>query len=386
VNTVRVSAKGAARVASGHPWIFSSDVIDAGPASPGSAVRVVDNAGRPLGTAHFSSASQIALRMLSPHAEEIGRGFFLRRIGAAMAHRDRVVRDTDAYRLVFGEADLLPGLVVDRYAEWLVVQTLDQGMDKARDVILDCLCELLAPRGIVARNDAAVRAKENLPLEAGVVRGEAPGRVAIRMNGLALSADLLGGQKTGIYLDQRENYLAAARYAHGRALDCFTSTGGFALHMAGRCESVEAVDSSGAALETARGNAAANAAGNIEFRQADAFDLLASYASARRRFGTVVLDPPAFAKSRRALDGAMRGYREINLRALRLLGPGGILAACSCSHHVSEAMLLEAVAQASLDAGRSLRVLERRTQAQDHPILLTVPETHYLKCLIFEVV
>lgn len=359
--------------------------MDAGPAEAGSAVQVLDHAGRRLGTAHFSSSSQIALRMLSPQVEEIGRGFFLRRMEAARAYRERVVRDSNAYRLIYGEADLLPGLVVDRYAEWLVIQTLDQGMDRAREVVLDCLTEVAGPCGIVARNDVAVRTKENLPLEAGVVRGEVPGRVSIRMNGLDLSADLLAGQKTGVYLDQRENYLAAARYAQGRALDCFTSTGGFALHLAGRCESVEAVDSSAAALETARHNAAANGIGNIEFRQADAFDLLASQASARRRYSTVVLDPPAFAKSRRAIDGAMRGYKEINLRALRLLGPGGILVTCSCSHHVSEAMLLEAVAEASLDSGRRLRVLERRTQAQDHPILLTVPETHYLKCLVLEV-
>lgn len=384
--TVRVSAKGAARVASGHPWIFTSDVTDPGSAEPGSAVKVVDHAGRLLGMAHFSSASQIALRMLSPQVEEIGRGFFFRRIQAAAAHRARVVRDSDAYRLVYGEADLLPGLIVDRYGDYLVIQTLDQGMDKARDIILDCLAEVATPRGIVARNDVAVRAKENLPLEAGVVRGEVPERVAIRMNGLNLTADLLGGQKTGVYLDQRENYLAVAGHAHGRALDCFTSTGGFALHMAARCESVEAVDSSGAALDTARCNAEANGIANIEFRQADVFDLLASYASARRRFQTVVLDPPAFAKSRRAVEGAVRGYKDINLRALRLLSPGGILVTCSCSHHMSEALLLQAVAEASLDAGRRLRVLERRTQAQDHPILLTVPETHYLKCVVLEVV
>jgi 23S rRNA (cytosine1962-C5)-methyltransferase len=206
------------------------------------------------------------------------------------------------------------------------------------------------------------------------------------MNGLALRADLLHGQKTGIFLDQRENYLAAAHYGRGRrALDCFTSTGGFALHLAGKCEFIEAIDSSGTALTTARGNAAANHIANVEFREADVFDLLAGYASARRHFGFVVLDPPAFAKSRRSLDAALSGYKEINLRALRLLGPGGILVTCSCSHHVSEAAFLEVVAQASLDAGRTLRVLERRTQSQDHPILLTVPETHYLKCLILQI-
>lgn len=386
MHAVRVNGKGAARTAAGHPWIFASDVADTDGAAGGEAVKVIDAAGRPLGTAHFSSASQIRLRMLSPRVEEIGRGFFLRRIRAAMEYRDRVVRDTDAYRLVYGEADLLPGLVVDRYGGWLVVQTLDQGMDRAREVILDCLEEVVAPRGVVMRNDVAVRSREQLPLEAGVARGEAPGRVPIRMNGLALEADLVGGQKTGIYLDQRENYLAVTGYARGRALDCFTSTGGFALHMARRCESVEAVDSSAAALETAGRNAAANGIGNIEFRRVDVFDLLASYAAAGRRFSTVVLDPPAFTKSRRAIEGALRGYGEINLRALRLLEREGILVTCSCSHHVSEAMLLEAVARASLDAGRRLRVLERRTQALDHPILLTVPETHYLKCLVLQVV
>ncbi len=198
--------------------------------------------------------------------------------------------------------------------------------------------------------------------------------------------DLLHGQKTGTYLDQRENYVAAANYARGRALDCFTSNGGFALHMAANCDSVEAVDSSAAALAAAKANAAGNRIDKIEFREADVFDLLAGYASARRSFDIVVLDPPAFAKSRGSVESAARGYKEINLRALRLLGPGGVLVTCSCSHHVSEAMLLEVVAEASLDVGRTLRVLDRRTQARDHPILLTVPETHYLKCLILEVV
>jgi len=297
-----------------------------------------------------------------------------------------VVRDTDAYRLVHGEGDRLPALVVDRYGDYLVLQTLDQGMDRAKDWIVESLVEMLAPKGIVARNDAPVRTHEQLPLEAGIIFGEAPEVVTVRMNGLELRADLLHGQKTGIFLDQRENYVAAARYAHGRALDCFTSTGGFALHLAARCESVEAVDSGAAVLGTAEENRKANGIGNIEFREADVFELLQSYASARRQFSTVVLDPPAFAKSRRNLDAAARGYKDINLRALRLLSPGGILVTCSCSHHVSEAMLLEIVAEAALDAGRELRVLERRTQAQDHPILLTVPETCYLKCLVLQVV
>ena len=324
--------------------------------------------------------------MLSDRVETLDRSFYLRRIAAAEEHRKRVVTGSDAYRLVHGEGDRLPGLIIDRYGSYFVVQTLDQGMDRAKADIVSCLGELFTPVGIVARNDVAVRSRESLPLESGVLAGDVPENVAIHMNGLHLEADLLHGQKTGVFLDQRENYLAASKYARGRALDCFTSNGGFALHMASNCESVEAFDSSGPAIAAATTNAAGNRISNIEFREADAFELLAEYASARRSFDIVVLDPPAFAKSRGSVQDAARGYKEINLRALRLLGPGGVLVTCSCSHHVSEAMLLDVVAQASLDVHRTLRVLERRTQALDHPILLTVPETHYLKCLILEVV
>jgi len=383
---VKVNRKGADRVASGHPWIFSSDVVARDNAAPGSVVKVLNHQGRAIGTAHYSSTSQISLRLLSAEVQEIDREFFARRLAEASEHRKLVVRHTDAYRVVHGEGDRLPALVVDRYGDYLVIQTLDQGMDAAKDWIIEALVSLYSPRGIVARNDAPVRAHEQLPLETGVVSGEAPGELTVRMNGLAFRADLLHGQKTGIFLDQRENYVAAARYAHGRALDCFTSTGGFALHLAAKCESVEAVDSSASALATAEANRGANGIGNVEFKEADVFEILGGYAAARREFSMVVLDPPAFAKSRRNLEAAARGYKDINLRALRLLGRGGILVTCSCSHHVSEAMLLEIVAEAALDAGRELRVLERRTQAQDHPILLTVPETHYLKCLLLQVV
>jgi 23S rRNA (cytosine1962-C5)-methyltransferase len=319
--------------------------------------------------------------------QPVGREFFLKRLQAAEEYRRRVVRHSGAYRVVHGEADLLPALVVDRYGDFLVMQTLNQGMDGARSEIVSCLQEIFSPSGIVARNDVPVRLKEQLPSETGVLAGEVPAAVSVSMNGLRFQADLLHGQKTGIFLDQRENYRAAARYAQGgKALDAFTSTGGFALHLAAKCEHVEAADSSAAALETARANAAANGIGNVEFRSADVFELLAGYASSSRRYDFVVLDPPAFAKSRQSLDAAIRGYKEINLRALRLLASGGVLVTCSCSHHLSEAALLELVAQAALDAGRTLRVLERRTQSQDHPILLTVPETLYLKCLILEVV
>jgi 23S rRNA (cytosine1962-C5)-methyltransferase len=308
------------------------------------------------------------------------------RLERALEYRRRVAAETEAFRVVHAEGDLLPGLIVDKYGEFLAAQFLDQGMERARGEIASCLEELLKPKGIIARNDVPVRKHEGLGLEPEVLAGEIPERVEVRFNGLVWSADLRRGQKTGVYLDQRENYLAVARHAHGRALDCFTSTGGFALSMAARCERVEGVDSSGEALETARGNAKANGIRNVEFREANAFDYLSGCAASRRRFDTVVLDPPAFTKSRGGVEGALRGYREINTKALRLLERGGVLATCSCSHHVSEAALLEVAAEASLETGRTLRVLERRTQAQDHPILLTVPETMYLKCLIFEVV
>lgn len=384
---VRVTRKGADRIAGGHPWIFRSDVADHGKASAGDAVLVVEPRGRALGTFHYSSTSQITLRQLSAAQERINAEFFERRIRRALDLRRRYLPDDEAMRVVFGEADGLPALVVDRYSEYLVIQTLNQGMDRARPLIVDALLRIFAPRAIVERNDAAVRRHEDLPLVNSVVVGDAPGDVVpVRLNGLVWDVDLLGGQKTGIYLDQRENYAAAARHAHGQALDCFTSTGGFALHLARRCESVQAVDSSEHALASAQHNARRNAITNVRWREADVFDVLASYVQSGRRFDTVVLDPPAFAKGRDSLEGAARAYKEINLRALRLLGPGGVLVTCSCSHHFSEADLAETVASAAIDARRTLRVLERRLQPPDHPILLTVPETLYLKCLICEVV
>ena len=383
--TVRVNRKAADRIQSGHLWIFSSDVIDRGAAQPGDAVRVIDFKGRAIGTAHYSSTSQITLRLLSAQVEPIDQAFLQARVNAAYDLRRRVVADSDAYRLIHAEGDLLPGLIVDRYGDWLVMQLLDQGMDRMADDIAQVLTATLRPKGIVARNDVSVRAKEDLPLETRTVAGDIPEHVQINMNGLRWGADLLRGQKTGIFLDQRENYLAAVPYSKGRALDCFTAAGGFALHLASRCESVEAIDSSAVAIETGKANAAENSIANVHFHEADVLEYLPSLVAARRTFDIVVVDPPAFAKSRAALEGAVRGYKEINLRALRLLEPGGVLVSCSCSHHLSEAHLLEVIAAASLDCGKRLRVLERRTQARDHPILLTVPETHYLKCLLLEV-
>jgi 23S rRNA (cytosine1962-C5)-methyltransferase len=359
-------------------------VADSGGASPGDVVRVTDQSGRTLGTAHWSSTSKISLRMLSPVVTTADRAFFRERLTAAAAYRQRVVQDSNAFRLVHGEADLLPGLVIDRYADCFVVQFLSQGMDRSSGVILDCLLELFSPRAVAARNDAPVRRHESLPQNVELMHGELEGPVEIRMNGLVFQADLVRGQKTGVFLDQRENYLAATHHARGVALDCFTSTGGFALHMAGRCDSVEAVDSSAHALDTAGHNRDKNGLANVSFREADVFELLSGYAGAGRRFDTIVLDPPAFARTKGAVEGAVRGYYEINHRALRLLTAGGVLVTCCCSHNVPEALLLETVARAALETGRTLRVIERRTQAADHPILLTVPETHYLKCLILQ--
>lgn len=386
MNTVKVTKKGADRIASGHPWIFRSDVADSGDAVPGDAVVVHGPGPKPLGTFHYSSTSQITLRQLSSRIENIDRQFFADRIAAAAVHRKRVHGDSEAYRIVFGEADRLPALVVDRYGDYFAVQTLNQGMDRAMGDIVAVLREQFQPRGIVARNDVTVRRHESLPLEIRTVAGEIPPEVQVAFNGLRWGVDLLAGQKTGVYLDQRENYLAAQRYAHGRALDCFTSTGGFALHLARSCDTVEAVDSSARALAAADSNARRNGIGNILWRETDTFDALAGHVQAGHRFDIVVLDPPAFTKARGAVDSAARGYKEINYRALRLLDKGGVLVTCSCSHHFSEAMLHETVASAALDAGRTLRVLERRMQAADHPVLLTVPETLYLKCLIAEVV
>ncbi len=386
VPVIRVNRKAADRVFSGHPWIFASDVVDRGSAQPGDAVTVTDLKGKALGTAHYSSTSQITLRLLTTRLEPVDRAFLKRAIEAAYQFRKRVVENSNAYRLVHAEGDLLPGLIVDRYGDYISLQLLNQGMDRLSAEIVDGLQDLLGPHGIVARNDVPTRAKENLDVEIRTLSGTLPEHIQIEMNGLRFQVDLVAGQKTGVFLDQRENYVAMRRWGRGRALDCFTGSGGFALHLASVCDSVEAVDSSELAISIARRNATLNGISNIEFRESNVLEYLPSLVSAKRSFDVVIVDPPAFTKSRSALEGAVRGYKEINLRALRLLRTGGILVSCSCSHHMSEAHLFEVIADAALDARKQLRVLERRTQAIDHPILLTVPETHYLKCLVFEVI
>ncbi len=387
MHAVTVSRRGARRLEEGHLWVYAADVADRGEAEPGEAVLVRDQSGRSLGVAHYSSTSAITLRLLSRREEPVDRSFYRRRLEAALNHRRRYVFGSEAYRLCHAEGDLLPALVIDRSRDYLVVQTLSQGMERAQQEILTVLEELVEPKGIVLRNDVPRREREDLPLEVRVARGEIPEEVPFRMNGLVFHADLIGGQKTGVFLDQRENYLAVRRYARGRVLDCFTSTGGFALHIAPQCDSVEAVDTSERALEIARRNAMGNGlADRISFREADVFDLLTGYAVSGRRFDLVILDPPAFAKSRGAVRKARDAYRVINYRALELLDPGGVLVTCSCSHHFTEQLLLETVLGCARELGKTLRLMERRYQSSDHPVLPAVPETLYLKCLIFEVV
>jgi len=380
---VRVSRRGAQRLKEGHVWVYRSDIVSADGIAPGSLVHVDDERGKALGTAFYSSASQIAIRIISRENVEDLDALLRQRIRDAIAYREKVVHDTDAYRIVFSEADFLPGLIVDRYNNILTLQILTQGMDAepVRQSILSELTAKLSPAAIAERVDPRVRELEQLPARAtSLLQGDKSSTV-FSMNGVRFHYEALEGQKTGAFLDQRENYAAAAQYAAGEALDVFCYQGGFALHLAQHGCKVTGVDSSRPALEVADRNAALNGQ-EIEWIEANAFDLLKDYAGAGRQYDAIVLDPPAFAKSRRNLDAALRGYKELNLRALKMLRTGGILVTCSCSYHVSPAEFLAVLAEAAQDVHRNLRVLENRGQARDHPTWLSVPETAYLKCVI----
>ena len=379
-----ISPRGVNRLKSGHIWIYRSDILSTDNATPGSIVAVKDERGRHFGSALYSSSSQIALRMISPKAVDDFPTLVRERIREAIRYREPLVHDTDAYRVVFSEADFLPGLIADRYNHIVSIQILTQAMDGdvVRSAIVDELSESLKPASIAERVEPHIRELEQLPLrESGLLIGEKMNTM-FSMNGVRFHFDIREGQKTGAFLDQRENYAAAAGYAHGDAIDVFCYQGAFALHLAARGCKVTGVDSSRPALEIADKNALLNQR-EVEWIEANAFDLLKDYAASGRQYDTVILDPPAFAKSRKNLDTALRGYKELNLRALKMLRPGGILVTCSCSYHVSEADLLQVVAEAASDAHRKLRLLERRGQSKDHPVLLSVPETAYLKCFIF---
>ena len=391
VPTIKISPRGVNRLKAGHVWVYRSDIVSSDGIAPGALVGVADHRGKPMGTALYSSSSQIAIRMISDEPVKDWSAVLRQRIAEAVAYRERIVHNTDAYRVIFSEADFLPGLIVDRYNDILSVQIVTQAMDAepTRQAILAELTERLHPVSIFERVDPRVRELETLPArDSSLLQGEKTS-TTFTMNSIQFHYDALEGQKTGAFLDQRENYYAAAHHARGEALDVFCYQGAFALHLAAHCSRITGVDSSRPALEVAEQNVALNRARlgdkDIEWIEANAFDLLKDYSTANRRYDTVVLDPPAFAKSKRDLDAALRGYKELNLRALKMLRPGGILVTCSCSYHIDQASFLEMLGGAALDSHRTLRILEVRGQAKDHPILLNVPETAYLKCVIAHV-
>lgn len=375
-----ITSRGADRWRAGHPWIYRSDIVSA-EAEAGDLVEVRTERGKPVGMAWFSDQSQITLRMLGDTIDD--EVMWVReRLRAALAYRAQVAPDAEACRLVNGEADRLPSLIVDRYRDVLVVQTLSQGTDRRLDLFVSLLQELVAPSGILARNDPKVRALEGLPSVVEVKAGEVPALIEVHEGGIRFEVDVRQGQKTGLFLDQRENHLVAGRYATGEGLDAFAYHGGFALQMAAGCSRVDALDGSEPAVEALRANAARNGLSNVEARVANVFDELRELEISKARFDTIVLDPPAFAKTKASLPKALGGYKEINLRALKLLRPGGILISCTCSYHVSEPLFLEVIERAAADARVPVVLVEKRLQARDHPVLLGVPETAYLKCLV----
>jgi 23S rRNA (cytosine1962-C5)-methyltransferase len=390
---VIVNERAAKRLRAGHAWVYASDVLNDAGAKPGSLVHVIGPKDKVLGSAIYSSSSQIKLRLIGREAlrsEEELLQLVRQRLGEAISYRNKVVQGSDACRLVFSEADRLPGLIVDRYNDVFTLQVLTQAWDapERKRAIINGLKEFAGANNIVERADAHIRELEQLPeMESRLVEGKKSSTV-FTMNGVKFHYDALGGQKTGAFLDQRENYAAAAQYAKGEALDVCTYQGGFALHLARVCDKLTAVDISREVLEVAEQNEKLNAAVNkneIEWIEGNAFDLMKDYSSSGKQYDSIVLDPPAFAKSKKNLESALRGYKELNLRALKMLRPGGVLVTCSCSFAVSEQDFFDVLNEAAQDAHRSVKILEKRTQAKDHPILLGVPETHYLKCFILSV-
>jgi 23S rRNA (cytosine1962-C5)-methyltransferase len=399
---VVVTRRGADRLRAGHVWVYRSDIAAINFEAPEAGLApVYDPRGTLLGTALFNPASEIVLRWIAPDAigsESEFLSLLQAKLRMAIARRQELLATgpDSACRLVFSEADALPGIIADKYGELVIVQLASKALDTAavRAAIVEVLKEQVAPATILERPSPRIRELEQLSAPPSAVlysRLDSPlAATNFRLNGLEFRFDAEAGQKTGAFLDQRENYQAAARYAHGRALDVCTYQGGFALHMATVCERVTGVDVSRAALEVADQNLEANRARlvpgcEVDWLEADAFDLLRDWSDSGESFETIVLDPPAFAKSKRAADSAIRGYKELNLRALKMLAPGGVLVTCSCSHHVSLAEFTDVVRAAAGDAERRVRLVERRGAAGDHPVILNIPETEYLKCLILEV-
>lgn len=385
MNSVTVAKRGADRIRRGHLWIYSSDVVDARDVAGGSITGVQDEHRNFIGQAFYSDSSQIALRFLTQTRVSLDREWWRERIRGAASRRN-FGPETNAYRLIYSEGDLLPSIILDRYDDVLVLQTLSQGSEAIKPLLVELLTEEFSPRAIIERNDVRVRQHEGLELLTGTLYGDAPLEFEILQDGVRFLVAPLSGQKTGSFLDQRENRLAARKVAHGRALDCFTFNGAFALQLAGVCAGVTGIDISAEAVAAAGRNARINNIANAEFREANVFDALREMETSGERFDTIVLDPPAFAKNRASIAAAARGYKEINLRAIKLLNPGGVFVTCTCSYHMSEELFLKLIAEAANDAHRRVQLLEKRTQASDHPILFGVPETYYLKCVIGRVV
>jgi 23S rRNA (cytosine1962-C5)-methyltransferase len=380
-STIVVSARGADRIQDGHFWVYRGDVAD-GRAEPGAVVRVNAPNGRFLARAFYSDRSQITLRILTRHDVPVDRAFWRSRLERAMSFRERLDIDASAYRLVHGEGDLMPSLIIDRYGDYLALQALSQGTDRLLPEVTSLLVEMAAPKGIIARNDPRVRLLEGLEQNVTVLHGDVPEKVAVREGKVDYDVDLRHGQKTGAFLDQRENRIAAAQYVSGRTLDCFSYAGGFALQLAPHVTELTALDISEDATALLARNAARNGLSNIQVRTTNVFDELRTLERMGETFDSIVLDPPAFAKSKTAIEKATSGYKEINLRALKLLRPGGFLITCSCSYHVNEGMFGELILDAALDARVDVSVVEKRMQGRDHPVVLGMPETYYLKCFV----
>jgi 23S rRNA (cytosine1962-C5)-methyltransferase len=379
--TITVTPRGEERIQNGHFWVYRGDVAD-GRTEPGSVVRVNGPNGRFLARAFYSDRSQITLRILTRHDVPVDRKFWRSRLQQAISFRATLDIDANAYRLVHGEGDLIPSLVVDRYGEYISLQALSQGTDRLLPAVTDLLLELADPKGIIARNDPRVRLLEGLDQSVTITYGDIPEKVTVRERKVEYDVDLRHGQKTGAFLDQRENRIAAAQYVRGRTLDCFSYAGGFALQLAPHVNELTALDISEDATALLARNAARNGLDNVQVRTTNVFDELRTLERMGETFDAIVLDPPAFAKSKAAIPKALSGYKEINLRALKLLNPGGFLITCSCSYHVNEAAFAEVIFDAALDARVDVSVVEKRMQGRDHPVVLGMPETYYLKCFI----
>jgi len=381
MSLVTIKARGEERIRSGHPWVYRSDIVEVS-ATGGETVLVQGPRRVPIGYALYSDRSEIALRVVTRGREAPNLDTWRARLDAAVAYRESLDIDATAYRLVHGEADRLPGLVVDKYGEYLVLQALVQGVDRLLPDLTRLLVDRIQPVGILARNDPRVRLLEGLEQQVVVLHGTVPDVIDVREGRCTYAVDPYRGQKTGLFLDQRENRAAAAGYARGRVLDAFSYNGGFALALAPASDEVLAIDISEEAVARISANAARNGLSNVEARAVNVFDELRELERRGERFDTIVLDPPAFAKNKSAVPKALSGYKEINLRALKLLQPGGFLITCSCSYNVSEAMFADVLASAAVDAHADVAVVEKRMQSRDHPVLITVPETYYLKCFV----